>query len=728
MTLGRKLNQVIISLFIVVGILYTALIFYFQQQRIEMTAGKIAVFLESIAANNNDSLANELFENRPQAIILRLKSILNIQGVEQAAVFNLRGEPVVDTGSSDTQLTLLKEDLTYSTKHRIEEDNLVFITPIQAYDELFGFLYLQYPLTDLQKEETRHLLFFALSILLFMLLTLVLMNAFTRKSIVTPLKRLIGVMGDVKTGSFGRQIEVTGSDEIQELSRTFNLMSEKISAGYVQIKETRLFTEQIIDTINSILISIDADNRVTAWNDAAVQYTGTTKQEAVGKDVFSVFPELRSFTDKIANAAGWDRNEFIYRQSINDIFYNIFIYSLPVGDSPGILIRLDDITQLEEKENQLRQSQKMETVGQLAGGVAHDFNNMLGGIMGAAELIRLKCPHEESIRYVDIIMDSGRRAADLVAKLMTFSRKNKLETTAVDVHNAIKAAIAILQRSIDKNIHIDTHLQASMSVIEGDLTELQNSFLNLGINASHAMPDGGTLSFATRLVERKEIPDESSAFDLVSGTYIEIRVQDTGKGIDEDHLDAVFEPFFTTKEQGKGTGLGLSAVYGTVQQLNGAVTVKSSPGNGTVFHLYFLLSDQQPALETQGDVPLEKGRGCILLVDDEEIVRTTAEGLLRALGYDILVAEHGKKAVEIFSLKHETIDLVLLDMIMPEMNGTDCFLALRKINPDIKILFSSGFSPDEELKKLKKQGVTGFIHKPYQLSELGHVIAGALPG
>ena len=726
MTLETKLNRVVIVLFIVAAIMYTALLVYFQQQRIELTAGKIAFFLESIAENNTKSLANELFESRYRAIKLRLESIVNTQGIDHAAVFDTHAESIVDTDKNGNNLTLQKKALPSSAVHRVENSNLIFITPIQAYDETFGFLYLQYPLKDLKKEETRNLLLFALSILLFMLITLILIKTFIRKSIVSPLNNLIIVMGDVKTGSFGRQIEVTGSDEIQKLSQTFNLMSEKISTGYVKIRKTRLFIEQIIDTIDSILISIEVDNRVTAWNAAAVHYTGLEKPEAVGEDLFTVFPHLQDFKKQITDTIHLGKDEFIYRQSIGGIFYNIFIYSLPDKDAPGALIRLDDITHLEEKENQLRQAQKMETVGQLAGGVAHDFNNMLSGVMGAAELLKLKNQNPETTTYLDIILDSGKRAADLVTKLLAFSRKNKLETQAIDVHDAITAAIALLKRSIDKNIKITTTLHATRSVIEGNLTELQHNFLNLGINASHAMPKGGELSFSTRLVDRDEISLTGSVFELAPGTYIEIDVQDTGQGIPEEYMNAIFEPFFTTKEQGKGTGLGLSAVYGTVQQLHGAVVVDSTPGSGTVFHLYFPLSDQQPVVELDSGTPLVKGRARILVVDDEELVRTTATGLLEALGYNVLTAENGRKAVEIYAREHETIDLVLLDMMMPEMNGTNCFLALRELVPQVRVILSSGFTPDAELDKLKGMGLAGFISKPYQLNELSQVLDGAL--
>jgi PAS domain-containing protein len=333
MTLETKFNRGVISLFLIAAIISTVLLVYFQQQQIEMTAGKISVFLESIAENNTKALANELFENRYRAIQLRLESIVNIEGIDHAAVFDTHAESIVDTDRNSNNLTLEEQALPSSAEHRIENSNLVFITPIQAYGETFGYLYLQYPLSDLKREEAHNVLLFALSIFLFMLITLILLKTFIRKSIVLPLNNLIAVMGDVKTGSFGRQIEVTGSDEIRELSQTFNLMSGKISTGYVKIRKTRLFIEQIIDTIDSILIAVERDNRISAWNDAAVQYTGTEKDEAVGQDLFVVFPHLEAYKKQIIHAIHLGKDAFVHRQSLEGVFYNVFIYPLPDKDS-----------------------------------------------------------------------------------------------------------------------------------------------------------------------------------------------------------------------------------------------------------------------------------------------------------------------------------------------------------------------------------------------------------
>lgn len=725
MSLGTQLNRIFVSLFLLTALLCSALIFFFQQQQLQTTADKLAVFLEHIAAENALTLVKDLVGHDVSAITSQLNSIVNVKGIHRTVVYDPNGHTIAAIGEP-TDLPPPKYRYPPSSMHRIVGDTLIFMTPLNADNTTEGYLLLEYPLLDLKEKASRHLVFFTLSIFLLLFILLILINTFTHKSIINPLNNLIAVMSKVETGSFGRQIEVTGSHELQDLSKTFNDMSQKISLGYVKIRQSRIFVERIMDTIDSILVAIRADYVITAWNNAAVQRTGVQKNKAVGQKIFSVFKELGSFKEVINNSIHKEQPEFIHRREIAGILYNVYIYPFPDKSLSGALIRLDDITLVEEKEIQLRQAQKMETVGLLAGGVAHDFNNMLGGIMGAAELIKFKKPTQEVEGYLEIIIASCQRAADLTSKLLAFSRKSRLVTKALDVHDAIAAAIALLQRSLNKDIQITTEFQAADSVIEGDLTELQNSLLNLSINAAHAMPNGGQLTFSTRQVSLEEVQRETTLFDLAAGPYIAINVRDTGQGIAAEHLDSIFEPFFTTKTQGKGTGLGLSAVYGTVQQLHGAITVESTPGVATTFHLYFPLAKQQVAVTKASAKALQYGTGCILVVDDEVIVRTTAAEMLKTLGYRVLVAENGRKGLNMYTQQQERIDLVLLDMIMPEMNGTDCFLALRKVNPQVKVILSSGFTPGTALNKLKELGLNSFLHKPYQIQDLSTAIADVL--
>ncbi len=381
--------------------------------------------------------------------------------------------------------------------------------------------------------------------------------------------------------------------------------------------------------------------------------------------------------------------------------------------------KLAEEKMLEEKAHQ----NKMSAIGQLAGGVAHDFNNILAGIIGVAQL--LKSPKrnldEKGIKYVDMISESVFRAAGLTAKLLAFGRRGEIGSTAIDIHTVVDAVEGILKSTIDKKIKISLQKDAQNSTIIGDNTALQNAIMNLGINASHAMPEGGELQIMTKNMWLDEVYCEASSFVLESGEYIEIRVQDSGTGIPAEIVQKIFEPFFTTKEQGKGTGLGLSAVYGTVEDHHGAISVYSELGSGTLFSLCFPCSGEI-VKEEKKEIVVLSGSGKILLVDDENLIRVTGKYMLEDMGYQVIIAENGQEAVRIFEKDYTEIDLIIMDMIMPEMNGREAFHKMREIDEDCKVVISSGFTKDESLSELKEAGLAGFINKPFSDYELSRLL------
>ncbi len=385
----------------------------------------------------------------------------------------------------------------------------------------------------------------------------------------------------------------------------------------------------------------------------------------------------------------------------------------------------DRIQMMNEKsklEYQLHHAQKMEAIGTLAGGVAHDFNNMLGGIMGATELLAFYLPDDAKARQLhQIILESAIRAADLTRQLLTFSRQTIKLSTTINLHKIIEEVITLIQRTLDKQISLEVNLGAERSIIVGDPSLLHNAVLNLCINASHALPAGGTLCLNTQEITLDEHFCKTSSFELHSGQYIEIEVRDNGCGIAQEHLGRIFEPFFTTKETGKGTGLGLSSVYGTVQQHSGSITVYSEQGIGSTFQILLPLTENSKICEMPvGEV--KRGSGSILVVDDEEVMRSTAKAILEALGYEVILAEDGQVALDLFSQHKDRIDLVLLDMIMPVMNGRECFEKLKKQDPQVSVILSSGFSTEDDLQEMKISGLKGFIRKPYLTSKLSQIV------
>ena len=483
----------------------------------------------------------------------------------------------------------------------------------------------------------------------------------------------------------------------------------------------------------AISISSLKDHTFKVVNSAFEKLTQINRNEAIGKNSFELgmvdaYDKIDLFAKKIKEKR-FINNE-IHKKNLKDGKELITLYSTRVIYYKGeecVLTITTDITEMRKLQEQLSHIQKMDAIGQLAGGIAHDFNNMLSGILGAAELLQMEnMTDEKRAHYIKILLDSTNRASELTKKLLTFSRKNICESSAVDIHDVLKSSGDLLSRSLDKKINLEMKLSAENHNIIGDNSQLMNMFINLGINAGHAMPDGGELIFSTRNVELEESFCKNSTFNINPGKYILIEVQDSGAGISADILPKIFEPFFTTKENGKGTGLGLSMVYGSIVQHNGAINVYSEIGRGSVFHIYLPLNENQISENKHAKRESVRGNGRILIVDDEEIIRLTVNDILESLGYQTLTAINGREALEIFKEKKDEIDLVLMDMIMPEMNGKECFFELIKIKPDVKIVLSSGFTRENDINDLIDLGLRAFIRKPFHTAELSKVLAEAL--
>jgi CheY-like chemotaxis protein len=293
------------------------------------------------------------------------------------------------------------------------------------------------------------------------------------------------------------------------------------------------------------------------------------------------------------------------------------------------------------------------------------------------------------------------------------------------MHRVVKDIVALLKHTIDKRINLRQELNANPSTFCGDQMRIENALLNIALNARDAMIDGGELTFSTDIVEMEETFCKTFPCEINAGPYVHICISDTGIGMDKKIMQRIFEPFFTTKEQGKGSGMGLAAVYGTVLSHKGAVTVNSEPGQGSSFHLYFPLLKtnaeiSRPAGETN---PSEQGHGHVLVVDDEPMVSESMKKMLQQSGYTVTLAKNGREGFDYYKENWKSVDLVILDMIMPVMGGKDTFIAMKQINPDIIALLASGYSLDSESQDILDMGVKGIIQKPFTISKLRQNIA-----
>ena len=377
-------------------------------------------------------------------------------------------------------------------------------------------------------------------------------------------------------------------------------------------------------------------------------------------------------------------------------------------------------------EELLFQSRKMEAVGQLAGGVAHDFNNMLAGIIGAASLLEQRAElNIKNRELLQLILNSSERAADLTNQLLAFSRKGIVEMKDVDIHEIIHNTVSLLSRSLDRKIEIDIRENAASAIVCGDKSRLQTVLMNLCINAGQEMPDGGTIYIDTSNVSLSEEYCRKSSFNLEPGDYIVVSVRDEGSGIPKEIRDRIFEPFFTTKEQGKGTGLGLAAVYGIIIEHKGAISIGSGKEKGAEFIIYLQVSKTQD-VQQPSENELITGEGRILVIDDEEVIRISVGSMLEELGYNVILAENGEEGLKIYREKKADIDLVILDMIMPVMNGKETFFELKKVNPDCKIIVATGFAKDRDVDLLFENGLSDAMVKPYRFFRLSFKVAAIL--
>ena len=481
--------------------------------------------------------------------------------------------------------------------------------------------------------------------------------------------------------------------------------------------------ESIIDCSNDAIIIHALDGTIVSWNVGAESIYGYSASEALGKPRRILLPpeqsdELPGIVESLKRGGTLQAYESAHVRKDGQRIEVSLMFS-PVKDAServvGAAAIARDLTQRKGLEAQLRQSQKMESIGRLSGGIAHDFNNLLGVILGYGGILEERTDTDNELRRcVQEIKKAGQRAAGLTRQLLAFSRQQVLEPKVLNLNTVVADISKMLLRLIGEDVELNTALQADLGRVKADQGQIEQVIMNLAVNARDAMPTGGKLTIETANVSVNESCARENS-QLGKGEYVRLRMSDTGLGMDKHTQNHIFEPFFTTKDKDKGTGLGLSVVYGVVKQSGGHIGVSSEPGKGTTFTIYLPLVPDAVERERPAHVAQSyQGSETILLVEDEDSLRILTRGLLTQSGYAVLDATNATQALEVAGNHAGDIDLLLTDVVLPGMSGATLANQIAQRCPEMNVLFMSGYTANVVAAQGVLEGGTFLLQKPFE--------------
>lgn len=499
-------------------------------------------------------------------------------------------------------------------------------------------------------------------------------------------------------------------------------------------EESLIKLSQAVEQSPVTILITDRHGNIEFVNPKFMQLTGYSAEEVLGKNPRILKSDItdpvvyRELWQTVASGHVWE-GEILNKKKNGETFMEHATIS-PIRNRDGIITHYlaikEDITQRRMLEAQLFQSQKMESIGRLAGGVAHDFNNMLSVILGCVQLAMLRVPEGEKLwQYLDQISKAAQRSSDITRQLLAFSRKEIISPKEVNLNDQIVATQATLGRLIGEDINLTFKPAANLWPIKADPSQLDQILVNLAVNARDAMVHGGELALETANVHISHTYSQYH-FEAFAGDYVRLVVRDSGIGMDRQTLSHIFEPFFTTKGVGKGTGLGLATVYGIVRQNNGFINVFSEPGKGSTFQIFFPRCLGTAAVEEKPAEKEASGSGTVLLVEDDPLVREMSLQMLEEMGYQVIETLSPEEAIEICGRNEVRIDLILTDVVMPRMSGKEMVAVIERERPEIKVLFMSGYTSDLVAQRGVIEEGTHFIQKPFDMNSLAEKIREAL--
>ncbi len=531
-----------------------------------------------------------------------------------------------------------------------------------------------------------------------------------------PLTLLSRALDSVRKGEYPA-IHVSSHDEVGMLASEYTRMTDAVRDREARLKESKKRISDLFNRVEHAIFRLDRQGRIIESNRKFDELCGGAREFS---SLFVGGDEKDRLSEAVAGTFG-DVEEKISGSEERELTAIMSLY--PELDGNGAVVGFDgyfvDFTEKKALEEAVIQSQKLESIGLLAGGIAHDFNNILTGILGYASLTQAMVQKGSKIHgYMDAITKSSQRASNLTHQLLGFARKGKYKTEKLDLNDIVGELILFLRETFDRNITVVFDAAEVLLIVEGDGNQLYQAVMNLCINARDAMDEGGRLYIKT---EAYTLKDERTAqlSRMPAGEYARLSITDVGTGMPPEVKKRIFEPFYTTKGVGKGTGLGLSMVYGIVKNHGGHINVYSEVGLGTTVRVYLPRASGMIEERRRNEAMSGKDRkATILFIDDEEMVRELGKEILEAYHYKVMLAVHGSEGVKIFRERRDSIDLVVLDMIMPEKGGRQVFREIRAMDPDVRIVLCSGYGQEQYFDELLGDGAVAFLQKPFQHAEL----------
>lgn len=745
------MNVAVLATFIIISAVFFAVLLSVQKHRLHQSYASIVLLLETLIERDNEEIANEIFDSRVTALNIRLEQILEIDDVAGVHIFDSSGELLASAGHQVNPAGLpndvLEDTDKKSNTSRVRlidnkflslKDNVAFL------GERVGEIEILYSLETVKNDQTYILFLFSVVFLALLTGSLVVLNLILSKTIIRPIELLNSSTKRIANGEYDYDLRITGKDEIGMLAKSFDSMRHAIKEKieHLQTTETILRERErqlslLTDNMADVISRTDPDTNIIYTSPSTRKIFGYDPQSIIGKPVtVYLHPDDKAQVLKEASLARQEGKDSIllqHRWQHADGHY-IWVESSTRllygenGESNGAIFGTRDIgerVKLEEErtemEKQLFQSQKLESIGLLAGGVAHDLNNLLSPILGYTELLLAQPGTDTTAKgRLEQIHKAGIGARDLVRQLLAFGRKQTLDYNPLDVNVTLQKYTELIRRTIPEDIDIKILQSDKVRPIMADHGQIEQVIMNLAVNASDSMPDGGKLTIETDMVTL----DHSYAarhLGVKEGDYLMMSVSDTGKGMDERTLSQIFEPFFTTKGN-KGTGLGLATVYGIVKQHGGNIFVYSEPDQGTTFKVYL------PAVgsvdlahfgnNNDGESKTLTGTETVLVVEDNPQVLETAKTILTQHGYSVVTAEDGKTALDTLDNYEGKIDLMLTDIVLPKMNGREVYEAAKKAHPHIHVIYMSGYTSNVIAHRGVLDKDIVFIQKPFSVKTL----------